>query len=367
MNRPFPIFIDLATVSPLVIGNADILAAKLRLLLKFAPSAELITDHPDPSHLLDNPAVHQLSGIACNAAADQIKGRPLVIIETCDHELNARLAGTARRLGVPVNVPDDIMLSSFHLGALVDRSPVTVAVSTAGLAPVLGQNLRGRIEDMLPTAYGELAHYLNGLRRRLGGLPDVVRRRIQHQMLDGTVAQDVMDGEVEKADAALLPLIRQAKTNMPMHGMIDIVAGAQLAVSGSGSIIPKAISRAIRSADIIFHDDDVPIEFLDIARREASFVALPTGYNRVDHPALSMARLVAAAKGGKHVVHLTGEADPWLCEALCGSGLRVRIMWRDGQIHHLGTELQGSTLRQSWHRIERQKGQQTAPRTGGRW
>jgi hypothetical protein len=77
MNRPFPIFVDLATVPPLVIGNADILAAKLRLVLKFAPLAELITDRPDPSHLLVNPAARQLSGVTCNAAADQIKGRPL--------------------------------------------------------------------------------------------------------------------------------------------------------------------------------------------------------------------------------------------------------------------------------------------------
>ncbi|MEL0022729.1 MAG: hypothetical protein VW934_00640, partial [Alphaproteobacteria bacterium] len=97
MNRPFPIFVDLATVPPLVIGNADILAAKLRLVLKFAPLAELITDRPDPSHLLVNPAVRQLSGVTCNAAADQIKGRPLVIIETCDPQLNLRLARQLRQ------------------------------------------------------------------------------------------------------------------------------------------------------------------------------------------------------------------------------------------------------------------------------
>ena len=105
MIRPFPIFVDLATVPPLVIGNADILAAKLRLLLKFVPCAELITDHPDPSHLLVNPAFRQLTGVTCNAAADQIKGRPLVIIETCDPQLNAELAWTARRFQHMPNSP----------------------------------------------------------------------------------------------------------------------------------------------------------------------------------------------------------------------------------------------------------------------
>ena len=361
MNRPFPIFVDLATVPPLVIGNADILAAKLRLVLKFAPLAELITDRPDPSHLLVNPAVRQLSGVTCNAAADQIKGRPLVIIETCDPQLNARLARTARRFGVPVNVPDNIMLSSFHLGALVDRSPVTVAVSTAGLAPVLGQNLRARLEDMLPATFGDLAHYLNGLRTRLGGLPDAVRRNIQHQILDGPIAQDVMDGESEKADAALLPLIRQAKTDMLKRGMIDIIMLAQ-----TSSSMPAAIARAIRSADSIFYDDDVPIQFLDIARREADLVALPTGYNRVDHPAAALARLVAAAKADKHVLRLMGGDDPWLCKALCNCGHRVRIIGHDGRIHYSYTPAQDLISPQTQHKSDGHKGQKLASHARGR-
>ena len=110
------------------------------------------------------------------------------MIDCGDEKLNASLAGRARALGVPVNVPDKPTLCSFYFGSIVDRAPVTIAISTAGLAPVLGQHLRAWMEDRLPAGYGRLALYLNRLRDRLHHLPAAHRRALLRRAAGGAGA-----------------------------------------------------------------------------------------------------------------------------------------------------------------------------------
>ena len=55
------------------------------------------------------------------------------------------------------NVVDDPGLSSFQVPSIVDRSPLIVAISSSGVAPVLARRLRARIESLLDHALGPLA------------------------------------------------------------------------------------------------------------------------------------------------------------------------------------------------------------------
>jgi siroheme synthase-like protein len=191
----FPCFITVDEVPPLVIGNAGLLEAKIRLLLKFAPVVDLVTDLRPASRLCSDARVRAVTGVSCQMAHDLIVGRPLVILDTLDPELNASLSVAARAAGVPVNVPDNPALCSAYLGAIVDRSPVLVAISTAGAAPVLGQRIRARIESMLPADFGRVATYLNRHRASLRTLSPARRRAIQHQLVDGRAADHIIAGD----------------------------------------------------------------------------------------------------------------------------------------------------------------------------
>ena len=213
MSQHFPIFIDIATVPPLVIGAGPAIKPKIRLLRKFAPVVELVTDGVFPQDELPDPGVRQLSGVMPSKSQPLFQGRPLIVIDTGDDRLDGRLATTAKAIGVPVNVPDRPALCSFYFGSLVDRDPVTIAISTSGLAPVLGQWLRARLEDMLAPEYGCLAWYLWRLRDRLRHLSPAQRRETQHRIIDGAVARLVVAGEDEIAD-------KLAVRMMPMPGMM---------------------------------------------------------------------------------------------------------------------------------------------------
>ena len=176
-------------VPPLIVGTAPILEAKIRLLGKSASCIEVITGERDLPADFQLPGVRLLEGQSVRTAHRQFRGRPLIVIDCGDEKLNASLAGRARALGVPVNVPDKPTLCSFYFGSIVDRAPVTIAISTAGLAPVLGQHLRAWMEDRLPAGYGRLALYLNRLRDRLHHLPAAHCRALLRRPVAAPICQ----------------------------------------------------------------------------------------------------------------------------------------------------------------------------------
>jgi siroheme synthase-like protein len=144
----FPIFVDLHVVLPLIIGDAPALVAKLRLLSKAAPLVDVIASKKAQwrAEFATDTCVCWLAEMDRQAATAAIKGRPLVILDCEDEPLNRFLVVTIWAYGVPVNVPDNRALSGFYLGAIVDRALVIIGISTSGLAPVLGQALRARLE-----------------------------------------------------------------------------------------------------------------------------------------------------------------------------------------------------------------------------
>ena len=269
MSQHFPIFIDIATVPPLVIGTGPAITAKIRLLRKFAPVVDLVTDGVFLQDELPDPGVRQLSGVRPAESQPLFQGRPLIVIDTGDDKLDGRLATTARAIGVPVNVPDRPALCSFYFGSLVDRDPVTIAISTSGMAPVLAQRLRARLEDMLTPGYGRIAWYLWRLRDRLRHLSPAQRRETQHRIIDGAVARFVVAGENEIADKLAVRMIADAGHDAPrkIH-LLDSSSGAPNRLGARGI-------EAIRNADFVIYGADESPAILDLVRREAVLRQVP--------------------------------------------------------------------------------------------
>ncbi|MGC6452868.1 MAG: precorrin-2 dehydrogenase/sirohydrochlorin ferrochelatase family protein [Candidatus Puniceispirillaceae bacterium] len=288
MARHFPIFIDLGGSPPLVIGTDPGLAAKIRLLAGFAPAIDLVTGQDTPPAELGLAGARHLGGRPVDDAASLFAGRPLVVISTGDSALDENLSRRARAMGVPVNVPDRPALCSFYLGAIVDRDPVILAISTGGFAPVLAQRLRAGIEDWLPAGYGRIAHYLHRIRNRLRTLPAARRRRLQHRIIDGDAARCVIDGDEVHADALLVDMLSERVTD----------TGGTLHVVRDGAGDPPGLDRraieAIRNADVILHAPGGVPAPVRLARREVELVAAP--------PETALARAAALRSRGLEVV-----------------------------------------------------------------
>ena len=285
--RQFPIFLNLQGRTALILGDGEVADRKAEPLRQAGANLRFATRF-DPS---------DLSGCTLAIGTD-----------APETELRA-LSAAAQAAAIPVNIVDRPELCSFIMPAIVDRDPITIAISTAGAAPVLARLLRLRIEAVVPPAFGRLAtlagSFKADLRRRL---PDVTqRRRLLDQLLTGTVADLVFAGRDDEARAAFAAALDGVA---PSPGIVHLVAAGP----GPADLLTLRALRLLGEADVIVHTRDVSPGVLGMARREAQRIA--TDGNEDDPAAL----LIRLAQGGGKVVWLTPAATG-PTEALSAAGV----------------------------------------------
>jgi len=286
--RHFPVFLDLQDAPVLIVGGGEV-AARKRALLRQAGAAVTVVA-PDRFEPAD------------------VRGVRLVIAATGDALVNAAVAAAAREANAPVNVVDDASLSSFIMPAIVDRSPLLVAISTGGAAPVLATRLRARIEALLDESWGRLALFADRWRRRIrSALPDLgMRRRFYDWLLDGPVAAAVRAGRESEADGLLEGQL--ARIEEPPPGKVMLVGAGP----GDPGLLTLRALRALQQADVILTDRLVSAEILSLARREAEVIDVgkqPGGHGARQGRINRL--LVVHARRGRMVVRLKG-GDPFI-------------------------------------------------------
>src|SRR5882724_1991310 len=196
----FPIFLKLAGQPVLVVGGGAIAARKIDLLLRAGASITVVA--PDLNATLARlVAQGSIAHIAEEFRPDLLDGKRLAIGATDRRSVNAWVAHQAEVRNIPVNIVDDRELSRFIMPAIVDRSPVIVAVGSSGDAPVLTRRLREKLEAFLPTRLGALAKLAGAWRARVKSrITDAAaRRKFWESFFDGDVAADVLAGREQQA------------------------------------------------------------------------------------------------------------------------------------------------------------------------
>jgi uroporphyrin-III C-methyltransferase/precorrin-2 dehydrogenase/sirohydrochlorin ferrochelatase len=164
--RYFPLFLDIAGKPVLLVGGGDVAARKYALLADAGAVVTVVAPmlKAELSAARDRGAI---THFAREFRADDIDGKWLVIAATNDRGVNAAAADAAKVARIPCNVVDDRELSSFIMPAIIDRSPVQIAVSTGGTSPVLARLIRERLETLLDGSLGTLAAFTDHWRERI--------------------------------------------------------------------------------------------------------------------------------------------------------------------------------------------------------
>ncbi|MGS1009745.1 siroheme synthase CysG [Achromobacter anxifer] len=299
----FPIFADLKDRLVLVVGGGAVAERKTLSLLE--ASADVLLGAPELTPALAALAaegrIRHLAGRFDPAWLDQVW---LVVAATDDRETNAAVSEAAGARRIFSNVVDDPELSSFQVPSIVDRSPVIVAISSSGVAPVLARRIRERIESLFDHTLGQLAGLAASYRKRIrASHPDLgARRRFYDWLLDGPVAGLLRQQQPAQAEAALAAAL--AAPRAPDAGSVVLVGAGP----GDPGLLTLKALRALNEADVILHDRLVSGEVMSLARRDAERISVGKLPGE-DHNA-TQARihrlLVEHARAGRRVVRLKG-------------------------------------------------------------
>jgi len=234
--QQLPIFVNLTGRAVILVGDGEPAEAKARLVR--AAGGELVGEH----------------------AAEAVLA--FVAIE---HDAEAQAAATRLRArGLLVNVVDKPAMSDFLMGAIIDRSPVVVAISTAGASASLARALRTRLEALLPASLGPLARAILAARDAVAArhpTPTDRRRLWERALAEGGPLDPF--AALAGVDAAVSRVIESSSSATPQ--LLEI----RISSADPGNLTLNQLN-ALARCDALVVAGSVPVAIIDRARRDAA-------------------------------------------------------------------------------------------------
>ncbi|MCC5865255.1 MAG: uroporphyrinogen-III C-methyltransferase [Wenzhouxiangella sp.] len=301
----FPVFLDLAERRVLVVGGGLVARRKIGRLLKARASIDLIAETLD-SELAEMHVAGQVQWLGRRFASCRLEGYALIVVAEASQADCQRLRRWGERQGVPVNAVDQLEHSTAIVPAVVDRSPLVIAIGSGGQAPELARMVRSRIEQLVPPALGRLAALSGSLAGRIRSrLPELARRRrFLDWIFNGQPAAELQAGREERARSLIEDALDIGVPDRPGH--VSLVGAGP----GEPELLTLRALARIQTADVIVHDGLVDARILDHARRDAELidVAKPPGKGGVGQDRIHQILIEHAGRGCR-VVRLKG-GDP---------------------------------------------------------
>ncbi|PIJ31799.1 siroheme synthase CysG [Serratia sp. OPWLW3] len=305
-----PIFADLKQRPVLVVGGGDVAARKVSLLQRAGAEIRIVAQSLSPE-LEQQRQQGRVLWLGKTFDPQQLDDVFLAIAATDDNALNAAVFAEADKRRVLANVVDDQPRCSFIFPSIIDRSPLVVAVSSSGQAPVLARLLREKLEALLPASLGLMAQvagrWRGQVKQRLASIGE--RRRFWENTFGGRFATLVANGQTAQAE-------RQLEQDLHRFAAGDEGTQGEIALVGAGpgdvGLLTLRGLQVMQQADVVLYDHLVSGEILDLVRRDAERICV--GKRAGAHSVIQEETnrlLVELAQQGKRVVRLKG-GDPFI-------------------------------------------------------
>ncbi len=302
-----PLFMDLAGRRVVVAGGSPGAAWKAELLAAAGADVEVFA--PEPSEEMRHLAARgaEAGSIALRVRPWALDVFPGAAFALCDAESDAEgqaFRCAAKAAGVLCNVVDRPAFCDVQFGSIVNRSPVVVAISTDGAAPIVGQAIRRRIETLLPPSLADW-----------GALAKRIRDTVQERLAPGAQRRTFWEALAERAfgaaptaadEAGLLAEAGRIADGGDRRGRVVLVGAGP----GDAELLTLKAVRALQAADVILFDDLVSADVLELARREAKRMMVGKRGGRESCRQEDINELmIQLARQGKRVVRLKA-GDP---------------------------------------------------------
>lgn len=320
----FPLFFRLQHKPCLIVGGGEIARRKVLSLLQ--SGACLTVQAPEVcaslQQLIDE---HRLMLLREPYQDDDPLGSYfLVIAATNDPACNRLIAERCEYLGVHCNVASNAQEGDTLLPAIIDRSPVTIALHSSARSPTITRYLKRQLEAFVPSRFGQLVSWAEGWRTSVKQrLPDVRKRqRLWDRLLSGLASTYVLGGQPEKADELFRTHLNEAETDQ-LQGEVFLVGAGP----GDPELLTLKALRLIQQSDIVLYDRLVSPAIMQLL--PSSCEQLYVGKRQSDHsipqPEINQL-LVDYAKQGRNVLRLKG-GDPFIFGR---GGEEIELLAREG-------------------------------------
>jgi len=303
-----PVFLALEGKRALLAGGSQAAAWKAELLSAAGANVDVYAANvsDEMQAVAGDPPRGAVTIIRRGWLPEDLTGAAIAIGAFEDDAGAAAFASAARAAGVPVNVIDKPAFCDFAFGAIVNRSPLVIGISTDGAAPVFAQAIRAKLEALLPQGFANWASAAARWRSALktSGLSFAGRRKFWQLFTAHAVSNPTNDPTQSDFERFVAEV----------RGLGTAVENGSVTLVGAGPGDPELLTlravRALQSADVILFDDLVSRDVLDFARREARKMLVgKTGFGPSCKQDDINALMVSLAKQGKRVVRLKG-GDP---------------------------------------------------------
>ncbi len=326
----YPAFLDLKQRPCVVVGGGAVAERKVNTLIQ--AHAHITVIAPEITiGLQQSYSAGRIQYLAREYQEDDIKNAFLIIAATDNKKLNNHIANQANHANQLVNVVNNPRAGNFVVPSIVDRSPVTVAVSTGGASPVLARQLRMRLESLVPSSTGQLASITEQYRHKVqAAFPRIEqRKKFWENALSGSFSELVYAGHITEATQLLDTLLSETDNTATTVGEVYLVGAGP----GDPDLLTLRALRLMQQADIMIYDRLVSKTILDMANHDAERIYV--GKQKANHivPQDQInTLLVEQAKQGKRVLRLKG-GDPFIfgrggeeIETLANEGIPFQVV-----------------------------------------
>lgn len=326
----FPAFLKLKNKSCLLVGGGSVASRKVESLIAAGAAITVVAPELDAKlrRLVDSGRITHRAG---RFSPEDVKGQWRVVNATGDSRVSNEVFAASNAARVFCNSVDETTRCSYVSPAIVDRSPVVVAISSGGAAPLLVRKLRAQIETALPARIGQLASLASEWRGKVKNrISDLLgRRRFWERVFDGAIFDDVIAGRMSSARLNIARLLRDAAGSTDQQGEAWLVGAGP----GDPGLLTIRALQLMQSADVVVHDRLVSKAVLALVRRDAELISVgkTPGCQSASQEEIN-GLLIRLVREGKRVCRLKG-GDPFIfgrggeeMEALATAGLRYQVV-----------------------------------------
>ncbi|MBN2647751.1 MAG: uroporphyrinogen-III C-methyltransferase [Thiotrichales bacterium] len=308
-----PIFQKIHNQPCLIVGGGTVAARKADLFIKAGAKVTVIAPalKQEMKHHLSRGWITWVWGEFTEALMQEVP-RPLLVISATDNQaVNLAVYAYCQQVGIPVNVADQTEYCDFILPGIVERGPMTIAVSTGGRSPVLARLMKSRLETQIPHGFAKATELVGQYRQ---AVKDKIadpegRKQFWETLLNGVFLDKAVQGDGAEAEQIL-------QNKLALDSQVEYQAQGEVYLIGAGPGDPELMTfkalRLLQQADVVVYDRLVADEIVDMARREAEriYVGKRDRWHRMPQTKITQL-LLALAQQGKKVARLKG-GDPYL-------------------------------------------------------